>query len=232
MKRRWGWVIGALAVGLGLAAVGSTLAGAQGDVTRRGTDPLSNDEVEAAIADSGAPAEGEAESLGANGLPERVVLLVERHIEDKDADPDLRRADVYEYDYATDTMTSSVVDLADGTVDDEVTGQGDQLPLVEVERQRALELLFADQEFATRLAEEFQEATGRALGDPDADLDVQPIVFRADSVPTVVSSAAADCGVERCAQFLIRTTDNVLINLLPLVNLSDATVVNVEGPGA
>ena len=225
-------MIGALVAALGLAAVGSTLAGAQGDVTRRGTDPLSNDEVEAAITDSGAPPEGAAESLGANGLPERLVLLVERHIEDKDAEADLRRADVYEYDYDTDTLTISVVNLADGTVDEEVSGQGDQLPLAEVERQRALELLFADGEFASRLAEEFQAATGRALGDPDADLDIQPIVFRADSVPTAASSAAADCGVARCAQFMIQTADHVLINLLPLVNLSDAVVVSVEGPAA
>lgn len=231
-SRRWGWIVGALALAVGLAVVGSTLAGAQGDDTRRGTDPLSTDEVDGAIADSGAPPEGGAESLGANGLPERLVLLVERHIEDKDADGDLRRADVYEYDYADDTLTTTLVDLADGAVDDVISSQGDQLPLVEVERQRALELLFADEAFAARLAEEFQLATGRALGDPDVDLDVQPIVFRADSVPTPASSAAADCGIERCSQFLIQTADHVLINLLPLVNLSDAVVVSVEGPGA
>jgi len=225
-------MVTAVAVGLGLAAVGSTLAGAQGDDTRRGTDSLSADEVAAAIDDSGAPPEGGAEAQGPNGLPERLVLLVERHIEDKDADATLRRADVYEYDYADDTLTTTLIDLADGEVDEAVTGQGDQLPLVEVEAQRALELLFADEAFAARLADEFQAATGRPLGDPDADLDVQPIVFRADAVPTAASSAAADCGIARCAQFMIQTTDNVLINLLPLVNLSDAVVVSIEGPGA
>jgi hypothetical protein len=230
MRRlRIGWIVGALAMALVVAAIGSTLAGAQGDDTRRGTDPLSPDEVQAAIDDSGAPPEGGAESLGTNGLPERLVLLVERHIEDKDADENLRRADVYEYDYDGDTLTRSVVDLADGEVDEVVSDQGTQLPLVEVEEQRALDLLFADQEFADRLAEEFQAATGRALGDPDADLDVQPIIFRADALPLAAQSAAADCGIARCAQFLIQTTDHVLIRLLPLVDLSAAEVLAVDG---
>lgn len=233
MRRRGiGWIVGALAVALGLAVVGSTLAGAQGDDTRRGTDPLDTDEIQAAIDDSGAPPEGAAESLGTNGLPERLVLLVERHIEDKDADASLRRADVYEYDYDADTLTRSVVDLSDGNVDEVASDQGTQLPLVEVEEQRALELLFADEAFAAALADEFQAATGRALGDPDANLDVQPIVFRADALPSVAQGAAGDCGIARCAQFLIQTTDHVLINLLPLVNLSGAEVLSIDGvPG-
>ncbi len=228
-RRRIGWIAGALAVTLGLAAAGATFAGAQGDDTRRGSDPLSADEVQAATEDSGAPAAGATESLGANGLPDRLVLLVERHVEDKGADPALRRADVYEYDYSDDTLTQSVVDLADGHVADVASGQGTQLPLVDVESQRALELLFADDEFATRLADEFQAATGRALADPDTELDVSPIVFRADAMPTVAQGEAARCGVARCAQFLIQTTDHVLINLFPLVDLSHGVVLTSDG---
>lgn len=228
-RRRNGWIAGSLAVAFALAAAGSTFAGAQDDDTRRGTDPLSADEVRAATDDSGAPAGGAAESLGANGLPDRLVLLVERHVEDKGADPALRRADVYEYDYGDDTLTRSVVDLADGHVADVASDQGTQLPLVDVESQRALELLFADDEFAARLADEFQTATGRALGDPDTDLDVQPIVFRADAMPTVAQGAAAGCGVARCAQFLIQSTDHVLINLFPLVDLSAGVVLTPDG---
>lgn len=237
MRRGVGWFIGVASLAIGVAAIGSTFAGAQGDDTRRGTDPLSADEVTAAIADSGAPdsaaapadAETDAESLGANGLPERLVLLVERHLEAKDADPSLRRADVYEYSYVDDTLTRSVVDLADDTVDEETSVQGTQLPLVEVEEQRALDLLFADDAFSARLTEEYQAATGRPLGDPDRDLDVQPIVFLADAIPTVAQGAAAECGVHRCTQFLLQSTDHVLINLFPLVDLSTGVVLTADG---
>lgn len=233
MRRGVGWFIGVTVLAGAIAAIGATFAGAQGDDTRRGSDPLSADEVSAAIDQSGAPASAaapsDAESLGANGLPERLVLLVERHLEAKDADPALRRADVYEYSYADDTLTRSVVDLADGAVDERTSGQGTQLPLVEVEEQRALELLFADDEFSARLAEEFQAATGRPLGDPDRDLDAQPIVFLAGAVPTVAQGAAAECGIHRCSQFLLQSTDHVLINLFPLVDLSAGVVLTADG---
>lgn len=221
--------------GLSVAAYGSGFAGAQGDTARRGTDPLASDEVAAAVTAADVPeASAEPESagpraLGANGLPERLVLLVERHLEDKDADPDLRRADVYEYSYPADTLTVSVVDLASGRVDETESIQGTQLPLIEVESQRAIDLLLGDQTFAERLAIEYQRVMGRPLGDPAEDLDVQPIVFKADAVPTVASGQAAECGLHRCAQFLIQTTDHALINLFPLVDLSAGVVLTADG---
>lgn len=236
MRRRAGWITAGLGVAaLAVAAYSSGFAGAQGDASRRGTDPLSPEEAVAAVTAADIPpasAEPEAagpEALGANGLPERLVLLVERHLEDKGADLDLRRADVYEYSYPDDTLTVSVVDLADGRVDRTDSVQGTQLPLVEVESQRALELLLADPAFAERLAAEYQRVMGRPLGDPEADLDVQPIVFKADAVPTVATGRAAECGVHRCAQFLIQTTDHALINLFPLVDLSAGVVLTADG---
>ncbi len=222
-------IIGALVVVAALAAVGSSFAGAQSDDTRRGTDPLSGDEQSAAVDEAGAASGGGTESAGANGLPERLVLLVERHEEAKDADPAMRRADVYEYSYRDDTLTTSVVDLESGRVDETTSSQGTQLPLVEVESARARDLLFADQEFIGRLEVEFEAATGRPLDDPSADLLVQPIVFRADSMPVVARGGAAECGVKRCAQFLIQSTDHLLINLFPLVDLSDGVVLTADG---
>ena len=236
MRRGVGWAIGVGALALGVAAAGSTFAGAQGDDTRRGTDPLSVDEVQAAVTDSGVPPESAApgsagpESLGANGLPDRLVLLVERHVEAKGTD-DLRRADVHEYSYEDDTLTTSVVDLADGSVVDRERVQGEQLPLVDVEARRALDLLFADPAFRARLDAEYLRATGAALADPAADLIVEPIVFLAEAVPTVAQGEAAECGVHRCAQFLIQTTGHVLINLFPLVDLSDGVVLTADGVG-
>ena len=236
MGRRAGWIVGSVALALGLAAAGASFAGAQGDDTRRGTDPLSADEVEAAVADSGvspasaSPGTAGPESFGANGLPDRLVLLVECHLEDKGVS-DQRRAEVYEYSYTDDTLTISLVDLADGGVDDTQTVQGTQLPLVDVEAQQALDLLFADPAFRERLDAEYLRATGSPLADPAVDLIVEPIVFLADAVPTVAQGEAAECGVHRCAQFLIQTTDHVLINLFPLVDLSDGVVLTADGVG-
>lgn len=232
-RTRMRWAGGALALAAaGALALGSAVAGAQRDDARRGTDPLSADEIRAAT-DEARPAAAESsevEALGANGLPERLVLLVERHQEDKgDATSDLRRADVYEYSYVDDTLTVSVVDLADGSVATTDTSQGTQLPLVPVEVDRARELLFADEAFLEALASEYSAATGRTLGDPSRDLDIQPIVFRADAIPTMAQGPARECGVARCAQFLIQSTDHFLIDLFPLVNLSDGALISADG---
>lgn len=238
-RTRIRWMIGAVVGAVTLAALGSALAGAQGDDSPRGTDPLSAEELEAAVDAAGSPVpaavdpppgQAAAESAGANGLPDRVVLLVERHEEPKgDETAGLRRADVWEYSYADDTLHRSVVDLSDGSVDDTTSGQGTQLPLVAVETDRAVELLFADAAFADLLAAEFENATGRVLRDPSNDLDVEPIVFRADAMPTVAQGAATACGIQRCAQFLIQTADHVLINVFPLVNLSEGVVIDTDG---
>lgn len=230
------WIAVAL-VGAALLALsyGSGFAGAQGEGARYGTDPLTPAEAAAAVEDAGVPESAVQpesagpEALGHNGLPERLVLLVERHLEDKGADVGLRRADVYAYSYADDTLTVSVVDLADGGVDATTSVNGDQLPLIEVEEQRAVELLLADPVFAERLAEEYQRVMGEPLSDAAQDLDVQPIVFKADAVPTVATGRAAQCGVHRCAQFLIQSTDHALINLFPLVDLSAGEVLAADG---
>lgn len=231
-RRKLRWVGGALVLAAVALALGSTRVGAQRDDARRGTDPLSVDEIRAATEEA-TPLEAEpreSEALGANGLPQQLVLMVQRHEEDKsEVSGDLRRADVFEYSYADDTLTLTVVDLTDGSVDATTTSQGNQLPLVPLETDRAREVLFADPGFLERLATEYSAATGRTLGDPSRDLDVQPIVFRADAVPTMANGSARECGVARCAQFLIQSTDHVLINLFPLVNLSEGALIATDG---
>lgn len=216
----------AAGVAAALAVASATFAGAQDDTTRRGTDPLSDAEVQAAR--SAVPDASGSESQGTNGLPDRVVLLVERHLEDKGAADDRRRADVYEYDYTTDTLTVSVVDLDDGSVERSEPVQGTQLPLVEAEAQRALDLLFADGDFTARLTAELAALTGSAAPDPRAALDAQPIVFRADAVPAVAGGAATACGIHRCAQFLLQTTDHLLVDLFPVVDLSTGVILSAD----
>jgi hypothetical protein len=250
--QRGRWLVGAVAV-LAVAGLGAAFAGAQSGEPRSGTDPLSPTEQQEAIAAAGFAGETGAddestggdsatddstggdggESGGAGetiGTDDVVVLLVERHEEGKGPGADdLRRADVYTYDYGTDTLTISVVDLATFEVDNSQTVTGTQLPLIEAETDLALELALADDEVAELLGDEYAEATGATLTDPVNQLIIQPIVFLASSNPNAATGAAAGCGDQRCAQLLIRTTDHLLIDLLPIIDLSSQRVVSDDG---
>ena len=222
-RRAW------LAVGLaiaGLAALSVTIAGAQTDDTPRGTDPLSADELTAAgdLAQGSNP--GEAAGLG----DDDVVLLVERHEEPKaDEDEGLRRADVYVYSYDDDVLTWTVVDTATGQVDQSQVVPDTQLPLIQEEEDRALEIALDDPEFAQLLATRYRQATGRDLADPATDLDIQPIVFRSDANPAAAAGGAGACGRHRCAQLMIQSTDHLLVDLLPVVDLSTDELASETG---
>ncbi len=224
---RRSWLVAVAGV-IGLAAVGFTIVDAQSEDPRVGTDPLSPGEEQSALdlvtsADSGGPEAG--------GLQDDdVLLLVERHQEAKaDEDAGLRRADVYVYSYDDDVLSYSLVDLADGSVVDTSTSTGTQLPLVQEEIDRATQIAMDDPRFVSRLEAEFQRATGRAMADPTEDLIVQPITFLAESMPNRATGAIANCGEHRCAQLMLQSSDNFLINLLPIVDLSDGRVISREG---
>ena len=222
-RRAW------LAVGLaiaGLAALSVTIAGAQTDDTPRGTDPLSADELTAASDRAQGSNPGEAAGLG----DDDVVLLVERHEEAKaDEDDGLRRADVYVYSYDDDVLTWTVVDTATGQVDQSQVVPDTQLPLIQEEEDRALEIALADPDFAQLLATRYRQATGRDLVDPATDLDIQPIVFRSDANPRAAAAGAGACGEHRCAQLMIQSTDDLLVNLLPVIDLSSGQVLTETG---
>lgn len=222
---RRGWLAAAAAV-LGLAALSVSIVNAQSDDERVGTDPLSPSEEEAAldsVTSTGGPESG--------GLQDDdVLLLVERHQEPKaDEDAGLRRADVYVYSYDDDVLSYSVVDLASGEVDDTETTTGTQLPFVQEEIDRAIQIAMDDARFVNRLEAEFQEATGRAMADVTEDVVIQPIVFLADSMPNRATGALAQCGEHRCAQLMLQSSDNYLINLLPIVDLSTDRMLSREG---
>lgn len=220
--RAW---LGAGVVVAALAVAGVAIAGAQADTDPRGTDPLSPAELEEAA--GFARSQDATEGAGLDG--DDVLLLVERHEEDKDAPEGLRRADVYVYSYADDVLTRTLVDLTTGQA---VTSQvlaDTQLPLVAEEVDRALQLALEDPAFETLLATRFRQATGRDLVDPATDLSVQALVFRAASNPAAARGDAAACGEHRCAQLLIESSDDLLVNLLPIVDLSEGRLVSQEG---
>ena len=217
-----------MAVGLGfagLAALGWTIADAQTDDSPHGTDPLTQTEVEAALAE--AQGSGPAESTGLGD--DDVVLLIERHEEAKaveDSAP--RRADVYVYSYDDDVLTWQLVNVETGAVDDSATVPDTQLPLVDEERDRVVEIAMENPQFEQRLATAFRQATGRDLGDVATDVIVDPIIFRADA-NAETTGAARQCGRHRCAQLMLRSNDDLLIDLLPVIDLSTGRVASLTG---
>lgn len=222
-NRTW---IGLAVAAVLLAAAGVTVAGAQGDDTPRGTDPLS--EAEEEVARSLARGSGVTESSGGGLGDDDVILLVERHEEEKTADDSLRRADVYVYSYDDDVLTLTIVDTATGEVDASTVLRDTQLPLTPDEGARALEIALAAPGFEEALATAFRQSAGRDLVDPLTELDIQPIVFRADANPDSPRSVA-QCGRHRCAQLLIETPDSILVNLLPIVDLSAGRLASTTG---
>lgn len=155
------------------------------------------------------------------GAPERVELLrVVRHPSAKGERPEdyRRRADVYFYDYDADRIAVVTIDLEASRVESVRTGTGVQPPLNEREVARAMDLLFADAEAATRIGDEFARITGRPL-DHWSELAVSGFVYHAEAMPGSNNPETRACGRHRCAQLLLRTPDNVAIEV-PIVDLS------------
>jgi hypothetical protein len=227
--RNFRWMALGLAVGLAftVALVWAAPGVSQLLTPRTGYDPLSPDEQERAQTLAVRQAEF-ANALNAASRSE--LLLIERHAESK---TDMRsgnwprRADVYTYLYDSDTLLLAVANLTSGEVDSVEAVQNVQLPLTQIETDRAIQLLLADATVMAEIATQYQTITVAALTQPEAQLKFNVLIYRADAMPNANPGAAA-CGLHRCAQFLIATQNDVVINLLPIVDLSAGAVVSVD----
>lgn len=191
-----------------------------------GYDPLTEQET-AAVAQTALDATAARASAAQTAPPE--LLLVERHDAGKVATAKgnwPRQGDVYLYDYATDTLIHSIVDVQSGVVITVEQVQGVQLPLTTQEEQRALTLVADDPALWADLTARYQRITGEALTKIE-QLQVKVSVFHADVMPTRLNAAAQRCGQHRCAQVLLFTVDKTLLDLTPLVDLSQGQVVQV-----
>ena len=222
----------ALGIAIGLTFTATLVWAAPGVIQlqtpRTGYDPLSPEEQERARTLAVQRADF-ANALNAASRSE--LLLIERHAESK---TDMRsgnwprRADVYTYLYDSDTLMLAVVNLTSGRVDSVETMQNVQPPLTQNETNRAIQLLLDDATLMANIATQYQTITGEGLTQPETQLKLNTLIYRADAMPNANPGAAA-CGLHRCAQFLIATQNDIVINLLPIVDLSLETVVST-GP--
>lgn len=189
-------------------------------------DPLSADEeqriLSIAVVETGTQVLQSASASQDSG-PQREVLLTERHDEPKGT-TGLRRGDVYIYEYDSDTLLQTVVNLKTGEVDEIIRSQGVQLPLTRPEIERALALAYANPIFRRSVETLFREISGAELQSLD-QLEVRAFAFHSDSMMGNVVAEAESCGINRCAQLLLYTSDDIAFEIVPVVNLSTLTVV-------
>ena len=159
------------------------------------------------------------------------ILLIERHRESKQTQQRgswRRRADVYLYDYDSDQLTIALVDVESGVVESLSQASGVQLPLTDFEIERAAEIVMADVEVWAEISAEIDRLTGSPAMSLHA-VDVKAFTFLASTLPHRVNAAAETCGQQRCAQLLLYTTDDIALDLMPIVNLSTGDVAQVMG---
>lgn len=191
-------------------------------------NPLSLNEVsKASLLTSGSQLAARGADADLITTQSQEVLLIERN-EEKGAPSDQRRADVFIYDYSSNELIQSLVDLNTSEVIRSERKQGVQLPLTNNELKRAKQIIFEDEEERAILEAEFRRITSRELSDT-AELNIKAFTFHADSLPNRVNEASKQCGIHRCAQLLLYTDENIVFEISPIVNLSENVVTQRIG---
>ncbi len=153
------------------------------------------------------------------------LLLVERHMLDKGmpASNGVRIADVYTYNYQSDTLKYSVINLLSGQVLQSESKQNVQLPLTENEINRARSIASEDPALQAQLESEYLTITGQPLQSLN-QLVVKAFIFLSSSMPDVVNTASESCGLHRCARLVMHTANRIALETSPIIDLSSGTV--------
>ena len=184
-----------------------------------GTDPLTPSEIALVQHTSMASAEfmvqqGKAIRMSRSSrtsvLADVQFLFAERHDEGKDAAPqaardtatDVRRADVFLYDYANDIVLHQIVNVKTSHVDESFTEQR-QLPVTSVEATAAVQLMLDNPLLGVTLRQMHRQASGQDLTDA-SDVAAQGGIFFADSaVDSPLGKITGICRVHRCIQLFL-----------------------------
>jgi hypothetical protein len=159
-------------------------------------------------------------------------LYVQRH-NDKNDDPNSRKADVFYYDYSKNEAIRVVVDLNSNTVQDTqvASGAANQPYFTRAEVETALQLIFDDPHIGPLFKKAYKDITGSELVDVVSQLQhAQGGIYRHDlNVP--LKSVTADCVTDRCMELFIPIDDVNFIDMSNIVvDLSKMQVLSVAGP--
>jgi len=193
-------------------------------------DPISAEEISRAMLFTAAPTTNlQARASGADDAqnqepPTLEFLGVKAHrFEKSEQNNGYRWADTLVYDYATDELVTTVINLATNSVISVERTREMQPPLSENELERAMSIVFEDDEELSVLAAEFKNITGETLTSKQ-QLQYKAFTFFADSMPNIVNDASKACGAQRCAQILIYSADRISFKYSPILNLSAGVV--------
>ena len=191
-------------------------------------DPISAEEI-ARVMQLDAASKETLQARGAD-LPDSAkgqkleLLAVKAHrFEKTELEDGHRWADTLVYDYATDELITTVVNLDTNSVISVQRNRDMQPPLSDNELENAIDIVFEDDEEFSVLAAEFKKITGAVLS-TKKQLRYTAFTFFADSMPNIVNEASKACGAQRCAQILVYTTDRVSFQYSPIVNLSAGVI--------
>ena len=232
-----------------LIAVSLCLAFLSGSVSAGAMDPVSDDEVSraknlsmlisssalvarrsvSAVDDAQAAASMASVDTSTVDAPTIEFLRVQPHRFGKsEISANKRWADSTAYDYTSDELITTVVDLDNNQVISIERNRNMQPPMAAAEIERAINIVFQDDEERSILNSEFTRITGQALASID-QLQYKAFTFLSDSMPNVVNEASKPCGEQRCAQLMLYTHDNIVFEVSPIVNLSAGVVTQRMG---
>jgi len=160
------------------------------------------------------------------------VVKVESIHRGKSSSQGSRKAIVQIYDYDNNQLLTTTVNLSNRQVSRAVVNRGKQPPLATGERQHAIRIALADSATMRTLSRVYERVTGRALTDPRSQLKLRPRNFHTSYAENDEGPDAGDCRRQRCVQLSVVTADSIRINVVPVINLSEATVVTLLRTGA
>ncbi|MFD7445616.1 Tat pathway signal sequence domain protein [Streptomyces sp. NPDC059909] len=189
-----------------------------------GRDPLTDDELKRAEQLAAAPAARDGRNAGGGRGPQHLTTdLAEPVPSEAGLAAPPRRAVVSYYDYRTDRLVTSTVNLTTGKVEQSAAQQGVQPSPHREELREAVELILASP-LGSGLKADYKDATGSALTSPEP-LTLSGFVYRKDR-EVRIPEQLAECGVHRCVRVITKITNGPWIDTRDLVvDLSARTVV-------
>ncbi|WP_155058772.1 Tat pathway signal sequence domain protein [Streptomyces blattellae] len=201
-------------------------APAEGD-KGKGSDPLTDDEVERAeqLAVSRQLFNASENVEGERGPQRLTVDLAEPEADAVDGQGAPRRAEVTFYDYWDDTLVTKTVDLDTGKVVETISQQGVQPTPSRAENIEAAGLLLADP-LGAGLKADYKDATDNELTSPD-QLWLSGGIYRA--TPGAQPAVLDKCGEHRCVRLFTKVKNGPWIDTRSLViDLSARNVAELD----
>ncbi len=142
-----------------------------------------------------------------------------------------RKAIVKIYDYDRNRLLTSSVNLDNDRVSRAVVNTRMQPPLASSEGRKAIKIALADTQIMNTLTRVYERITGNPLTDIDNQITLTPRNFHGSEVRNDDGPDIGDCQRHRCVQLSVVTSNSVQINVVPVINLSNDSVVTLLRAG-